>query len=88
MVRLMGKRRYVFYIFYTLIFISPYLNLIMDIVIRDDYKKLLTDALFTGPGIVFAVLMWVFVKKINEMPSDLNNETLDNGCINKDESLN
>ena len=55
------------FIFSSLPLIAPYVGLIMDIVNKADYKRLLLDACLSGPCLVLLVIMWAYVKKISDM---------------------
>ncbi len=69
------------FIFSSLPLIAPYVGLIMDIVYKADYKRLLLDACLSGPCLVLAVMMWAHVKKISDMYLKSDKENLSNDCL-------
>lgn len=60
----MSKKWYIVYGVVTLILLAPYLWLIVDIVDKVNYSKLLLDACLAGPCLLLIAAVWSFVSRI------------------------
>lgn len=61
---IMSKKWYFVYGVVTLILLAPYLWLILDIVDKVSYSKLLLDACLAGPCLLLIAAVWIFVSRI------------------------
>ena len=52
-----NKIIYIGFVTATLILIAPYIWLILDILDRNSYEKILIDACFVGPCLILVVLI-------------------------------
>lgn len=70
------KKLYFVFGILTLMIIAPYLWLILDILDKQPYDRLLLDACVSGPCMIFIGDMWAFVKKVkrNESQKENNND--------------
>ncbi len=66
----MNKKWYFTFGLITLMLIAPYAWLILDILDKAGYNKLLIDALFAGPCLLLTEVVWMFVGKIRNVISE------------------
>lgn len=64
-----NKIIYIGFVTATLILIAPYIWLILDILDRNSYDKILIDACLSGPCLILTVLIWCFAVKLENLKS-------------------
>ena len=68
-----NKKIYFGFTIATLILIEPYIWLILDILDRNSYEKILIDACFVGPCLILVVLIWCFAVKLEKLKKQKKN---------------
>lgn len=71
----MNKKSYIFHGMVTLVLLAPYMWLLLDILDKAGYKRLLKDALLVGPCIFLIVFQWVFVISISKNKDGIEEES-------------
>ena len=70
----MSKKWYFVYGVVTLILLAPYLWLILDIVDKVSYDKLLLDACLAGPCLLLITAVWSMVSKIKTYNAQIDED--------------
>ena len=68
-----NKIIYIGFVTATLILSAPYIWLILDILDRNSYDKILIDACLSGPCLILTVLIWCFAVKLEKLKKQKNN---------------
>ena len=72
-INMSNKIIYIGFVTATLILIAPYIWLILDILDRNSYDKILIDACLSGPCLILTVLIWCFAVKLEKLKKQKNN---------------